>query len=518
MLHRVPLQYETIWLWSLFAFHVLLICTLICAALIRYDGMLPPWRLFLPAVVIGFVAPLVPPESISSGLRPVSFFALPDLPPLVLAVWDSVAGFTVGAALGLVTVATAPNKKRRSLEFAEVPAVALVGLYLGWQAISVIACYATVAHMATRMMSGGTTRVSRVPWTAHLTLGVIVLIVLWSPIVELAPWLGSQATIATFGLAVSVVALFSYLTSLIQVESTEPSHANPAESSRMTPDENLQAILNSPSYRLAELDTDFLQRSELRPVRMQLELLKPEMALAEQGVHSTIVVFGGTQIVVPREAEQRLAVAREQLAHAPEDKTRQRSVARAERVQAKAMYYDAARQFSKLVSMSCQAGDDCNYVITTGGGPGIMEAANLGAFDVGAKSIGLNITLPHEQTPNSYITPELCFQFHYFALRKLHFLFRAKALVVFPGGFGTLDELFDALTLRQTERMQAIPIILFGREYWNRVIDFQFLADEGVIADAHLDLISYAESPEEAWDLIQRFHQEAAEDTSQPSD
>lgn len=277
----------------------------------------------------------------------------------------------------------------------------------------------------------------------------------------------------------------------------------------MSPDENLQAILNSPSYRLAELDTDFLQRPELRPVRMQLELLKPEMALEEQGVHSTIVAFGGTQIVEPAVANARLDEARQLLADAPDDPLLQRAVARAERVVAKAGYYDAAREFSKLVSSSDQSEGHCDYVITTGGGPGIMEAANLGAYDVGAKSIGLNITLPHEQTPNPYITPELCFQFHYFALRKLHFLFRAKALVVFPGGFGTLDELFDALTLRQTERMQAIPIILFGKEYWSRVIDFQFLADEGVIEDEHLELISYAESPAEAWELIQRFHREA---------
>lgn len=151
-------------------------------------------------------------------------------------------------------------------------------------------------------------------------------------------------------------------------------------------------------------------------------------------------------------------------------------------------------------------------MITTGGGPGVMEAANRGAYDVGAKSIGLNITLPHEQTPNPYITPELCFQFRYFALRKMHFLLRAKALVVFPGGFGTLDELFDALTLRQTQRMQAIPIILFGKEYWRRVIDFQFLADEGVIADEHLDLIDFAETPEEAWEIITKFHGDSARD------
>ena len=167
------------------------------------------------------------------------------------------------------------------------------------------------------------------------------------------------------------------------------------------------------------------------------------------------------------------------------------------------------RKFAQLVSQTCQLDGQCDYVITTGGGPGIMEAANRGAHDVGAKSIGLNITLPAEQVPNPYITPNLCFQFHYFALRKMHFLMRAKALVVFPGGFGTLDELFDALTLRQTHRMQQIPIILFGRDYWSHVIDFQFLADEGVIADEHLDLIAYAETPEEAWNIICQFHHHA---------
>ncbi len=269
---------------------------------------------------------------------------------------------------------------------------------------------------------------------------------------------------------------------------------------------NTHAILNSPSYRLAEEDTAFLKQDALRPVRVQLELLKPEMTLAEHGVRSTIVAFGGTQIVEQQEAEERLARARQALAEAIDDPQAQRAVARAERVLAKSKYYDAAREFSRLVSSSCQVGGECHYVIITGGGPGVMEAANRGAYDVGAKSIGLNITLPQEQAPNPYITPELCFQFHYFALRKMHFLFRAKALVVFPGGFGTLDELFDALTLRQTERMQAIPIILFGREYWSRVIDFQFLADEGVIADEHLDLIEYAETPEEAWEIITRFH------------
>ncbi|NIL96748.1 MAG: 3-isopropylmalate dehydrogenase, partial [Planctomycetales bacterium] len=192
----------------------------------------------------------------------------------------------------------------------------------------------------------------------------------------------------------------------------------------------------------------------------------------------------------------------------PQDPLVVRQVQRAERILAKSHYYDAARDFSRLVSSTCQVDGQCDYVVVTGGGPGIMEAANRGAFDVRAKSMGLNITLPQEQAPNPYITPELCFQFHYFALRKMHFLLRAKALVIFPGGFGTLDELFDALTLRQTRRMQDIPIVLYGREYWEQVIDFQFLADEGTIADKHLDLIQYAESPEQAWEMIVQFHQQ----------
>jgi uncharacterized protein (TIGR00730 family) len=270
---------------------------------------------------------------------------------------------------------------------------------------------------------------------------------------------------------------------------------------------NFRAILASPSYQLAEKDTDFLARSELRPVRLQLELLKPEMAFEHQGVRSTIVVFGSTQIVEREAAQRRLKSSQEALAAAPDDPRLARSAARAQRQLANSPYYDAAREFARLASSVCQLDGECDYVVVTGGGPGIMEAANRGAFDVSGKSIGLNITLPAEQQPNPYITPELCFQFHYFALRKLHFLLRAKALVVFPGGFGTLDELFDALTLRQTRRMQAIPIVMFGREYWERVIDFQFLADEGSIEDEHLDLISYAETPQEAWEAIVRFHQ-----------
>ncbi len=273
-----------------------------------------------------------------------------------------------------------------------------------------------------------------------------------------------------------------------------------------SPTPDAAAIVRSPSYTLAELDTNFLQREDMRPVRMQLELLKPETFLREQGVASTIVVFGGTQVVDAELAQQRLDAAEAASASKPNDPKLRRAVERARRVLAKAPYYDAAREFSRIVSAACQVDGHCDYVVVTGGGPGIMEAGNRGAHDAGAKSIGFNITLPEEQFPNPYITPELCFQFHYFALRKMHFLLRAKALVVFPGGFGTLDELFDALTLRQTGRMQEIPIIMFGSEYWRRVIDLQFLADEGVIRDEHLDLIQFADDPAEAWRLIREFH------------
>ncbi len=265
-------------------------------------------------------------------------------------------------------------------------------------------------------------------------------------------------------------------------------------------------LTHSPSYRLAFHDVEFLDDPRLRPVRMQLELLKPEMAFTEQSIRSTIVVFGSTRIIEPAAARRRLEQARARLADTPNDPRRQRAVVRAERLEEMSRYYELARHFSRLVSSSCQQDGTRDYVVVTGGGPGIMEAANLGAFETGEKSIGLNIELPREQEPNPYISPELCFQFHYFAMRKLHFLLRAKALVVFPGGFGTLDELFDALTLRQTGRMQEIPIVIFGREYWDRVLSFQELADAGTIDDTDLDLFRFAETAEQAWEMIQGFH------------
>ena len=277
-----------------------------------------------------------------------------------------------------------------------------------------------------------------------------------------------------------------------------------------TPDEvekNRRAILESNSYRLAETDIEFLGRGAQRPVRMQLELHKVETLLRENNIKSTVVVFGGTQIVSQGAAEAKLAQAKRQLEQKPGDARAERKIERAESTLAKAHFYEEAREFGRIVSTACQTDGTCEYVVATGGGPGIMEAANRGAFEVGAKSIGFNIELPHEQEPNPYITPELCFQFSYFALRKFHFILRAAALVVFPGGFGTLDELFNTLTLRQTGRMQKLPIILYGREYWTSIINFQQMADEGVIADDHLDLIYFAESPTEAWNIITEFHQ-----------
>ncbi len=271
-------------------------------------------------------------------------------------------------------------------------------------------------------------------------------------------------------------------------------------------EKNRQAILRAPGYRKAEIDIDFLGRAAQRPIRMQLELHKVETLLRENKIDSTVVVFGGTQIVEKEIADARLLAAQQHLMENPGDHKAKRAVVRAESVVAKTRFYDDAREFSRIVSASCQTNGKCNFVIATGGGPGIMEAANRGAFEIGAKSIGFNIELPHEQEPNPYITPELCFQFNYFALRKFHFVLRAAALVVFPGGFGTLDELFNTLTLRQTGRMQEIPIILYGKEYWTNVIDFQYLADQGVVADDDVELCYFAETPAEAWKIIADFH------------
>jgi len=272
-------------------------------------------------------------------------------------------------------------------------------------------------------------------------------------------------------------------------------------------DKLLEAILNSPSYRRADEDLEFLSRDELRAIRLQLELLKPELAQIQEGIHSTIVVFGSARLVEPAEARARLTQAEAALAQKPADPDRRQAVGVARRHLALSPFCEQAREFGRIVSSSCQVDGRCEYVIVTGGGPGIMEAANRGAADVGAKSMGFNITLPHEQHPNPYITPNLCFQFRYFAIRKMHFLLRAKALVAFPGGFGTMDELFEALTLIQTGTVTGLTVVLMGRAFWDRLINWPMLIEEGLISPKDAQIFRYAETAQEAWDIISTNHQ-----------
>jgi len=270
--------------------------------------------------------------------------------------------------------------------------------------------------------------------------------------------------------------------------------------------EQIKAIINDPSYEVAEEDKEFIYSDEARGVRLQLDYLKAEVKMQKHGIDHTIVVFGSARIVEFDTAMKELKKIEEELEKEPHSESLLRSLKKAESIVRKSIYYDEARNFGQLVGRSGKAPEDCHVTLMTGGGPGIMEAANRGASDVGAKSIGLNIELSHEQHPNPYITPELCFQFRYFAMRKLHFMQRAKALVVFPGGFGTMDELFEVLTLIQTKKTPPIPIVLLGREYWSRMIDFEFLQEEDAIAPHDLDIITYVDNAEEAWHAILRWH------------
>ena len=254
----------------------------------------------------------------------------------------------------------------------------------------------------------------------------------------------------------------------------------------------------SPAYKLAFQDTEFLLREDLRPVRFQLELLKPELLLNEADIGSTFVFYGSARIPSPEMADALVAAATNDQQHKI-----------AERLKAKAKYYEIARELARLASR-CGADDEGkkHFVVCSGGGPSIMEAANRGATDEGKESIGLNIVLPHEQMPNRYVTPDLSFQFHYFALRKMHFLLRARAVAVFPGGFGTFDEMFELLTLIQTGKVRPLPILLFGKEFWERVVDFNALVEEGVIAPHDLDLIHWTEDANEAWDFVSRYYED----------
>lgn len=246
----------------------------------------------------------------------------------------------------------------------------------------------------------------------------------------------------------------------------------------------------APAYRLAWDDADFMTRQELRPVRLQLELLKPEMTLLERGIRSTVVLFGGARIPEPGGP-----------AWAAKNETQKKNL------EANARYYSEARQFARLCSEYSASTYYREFVVVTGGGPGVMEAGNRGAADCGAPSIGLNIVLPHEQAPNAYVTPELCFNFHYFAIRKMHFIMRAKAVAIFPGGFGTMDEFFETLTLIQTGRMERVPVILFGTDFWDHAVDLDYLADQGTISPGDQNIIDAVNTADEAWAIVRDFYQ-----------
>ena len=266
---------------------------------------------------------------------------------------------------------------------------------------------------------------------------------------------------------------------------------------------NLNLILDSNSYKLAQEDINFLKRDEMRGVRMLLEITKPELVLEEQNIISTIIVFGGAKISEESLIQNEIDKVKNSLKKFPKSIELKSKFKKLKNLRSMSYYYKSAKEFSRLASINNQD-EKCNsHVIVTGGGPGIMEAANRGAFEANCKSIGFNIELPNEQLPNSFITPGLCFKFNYFALRKIHFVMRSVAAVFFPGGFGTLDELFELLTLRQTGMKSQIPIILFGRKYWENLINFKFLDNYGLISEDDLNIFKYADTASEAWEIIE---------------
>lgn len=268
----------------------------------------------------------------------------------------------------------------------------------------------------------------------------------------------------------------------------------------------LKAILDSPSYVPAIEDVDFLDGDDARGVRLQLDYLKPDRLLRQHGIKHTIVVFGSTRIIESSAAEEKVEKIKNALLIAPGNKELQRQLLVAERILDKSAYYEVARKFSQHVVNAGKGPADSRLVVMTGGGPGMMEAANRGADEAGGKTIGLNITLPHEQYPNPYVSPELCFQFHYFSLRKMHFILRARALVAFPGGYGTLDELFETLTLIQTRKIKPIPVILVGESFWRNAVNIDFLVDEGVIDVEDRELFWFAETADDIWLGLQGWY------------
>lgn len=543
------LPLETLWIGGLL--HLGWLATAFAVGMIRRDGKTATAGFWIPILLAAVVAVVW-----DSNIQALDFRFSSTLPYA-----NRVLAVVIGGGLALVAARIgrfpADGRRDRPLSLG----AATLGVICGWQAAGILILLSLLAQIAITLLARATEAKrplgQTLTWYATVAVGFAALPFLedaWRRLEDVSPWIVwiSLAGALLLGRIVLHFAeplrLESEKSLPLMEDRSHPKHesgsisdvdavgrdgielpeepapdvpdAEPGFSdgacptgpaaSTLTPQEqaNLNAILASPSYRVAYKDVDFLHREGLRPVRLQLELLKVELALTEQHIHSTIVVFGGTQVVERHAAERRLALARAAVEKTPDDFLAQRELLKAERILAKSRYYDESREFGRLVSEAHLHDHPKEYVIITGGGPGAMEAANRGATDVGAKSIGLNIVLPEEQHPNPYITPELCFQFHYFALRKMHFLLRAKALVVFPGGYGTLDELFEVLTLTQTGRMQPIPIILVGREYWEKLIDFQYLADEGVIRDAHLELMEFADTAAEAWKIIQDFHAE----------
>ncbi|GAC17312.1 LOG family protein [Paraglaciecola arctica] len=273
----------------------------------------------------------------------------------------------------------------------------------------------------------------------------------------------------------------------------------------------LETILDNSSYVPAIEDIDFLQGPNARGIRLQLDYLKPQIILNKHGIEHTIVVFGSTRIVEPLAAQKKINSLSKKLEQKPLDKELNRKLAIAKRIQINSQYYQVAREFAGIVGKAGNGPEDCRLVIMTGGGPGIMEAANRGAAEAQAETVGLNITLPSEQFPNPYVTPELCLQFHYFALRKLHFVLRARALVAFPGGYGTLDEMFETLTLIQTRKIAPMPVVLVGKKFWKKAVNMDFLVDEGVIDAEDRELFWYAETAADIWSGINQWYEEKGE-------
>ncbi|MFI4890596.1 MAG: TIGR00730 family Rossman fold protein [Steroidobacterales bacterium] len=283
-------------------------------------------------------------------------------------------------------------------------------------------------------------------------------------------------------------------------QSPKSAHEDPTAPDRVA------AILANPSHRPADRDPEFLSWDAMRGLRLDLDYEKAELILQAHGIDHTIIVFGSTRTREPATAARALRQAEEALAAAPGDRELEHRLRIARRQQHNSRYYEIAREFGRLVGLAGNQPPEGRMVVMTGGGPGIMEAANRGASDAGAETVGLNITLPHEQFPNPYVTPDLCFSFHYFAIRKLHFMRRARALVAFPGGFGTLDELFETLTLIQTRKMPAVPVVLVGREYWERVVRMDTMIEEGAIDAEDGEIFGYAETADEAWQIIRHWH------------